>query len=334
MPEKRAADTYLTDRGEESAANAEGATPVKMATAAQLARRKYVYLDVLARALDGAAAWRVARLATPLGAAVDAQFQQPPQSQQVFGSVGGITFGAQSKSFPPDNYTSSGFNFTAPSQNNPFASMSNPFANPNGNASFGDSTTSSAPPVFGAPFGMQNGDDVSMESPEKKQRPSSVFGQPQQQNQVPTQPAPAPLFQFGASASSTATPAQPPNGLNGLFAKPAEAAEKTDQGPRPSNVFGLSTGATAGAFGASQPSATFQFGAASSSAPTSSAPPLFGGATSAASQPLAGPATPFKFGGATATTQSTPALNLGATTAPATAPAKAPFNLFANNPAA
>ena len=249
-------------------------------------------------------------------------FNPQPQSQPqpTFGPVGGMTFGAQTQSFPQDNSNNNntgGFNFMAGQQgNNPFANTD--FSNPSGNNSFsgfgnsngmGNNTTQ----MFGGGSGDQMNGDVSMDSPEKKQS-QQMFQSGGQSQQPPInfnishnsgdsglfsslnrQPQSSGLF-----GSSQPTPQMGSQPTSSLFGGPGNTPSPLVFGKgNESDIFKSQTSSSQSE-APNQP--IFSFG--QNAAVTSSS--LFSN-TAATTQPT----TPFKFTG---------------NAAPATAPAKPIFN--------
>ncbi|KAK5055298.1 hypothetical protein LTR84_013048 [Exophiala bonariae] len=259
MP-KRVAEEYITKDHGSIANPAPAQNQPTMSTAAQLAKRK------IAQPKGRLGASRSSH--STFGATTNTN---QSGGQPTFGSVnGGITFGA-SQSFPSGiTPQGGGFDFQLPQSSSftfgaPSTGPSNPFANLNGNASSDNERL---------------GDDISMQSPQKKRNIGGPFGSSNTENSMASgftfgqQPQPQPQsnggFTFGSSQPAPA--AVNGAGLFGRIGTPEEPAQNSN------NIFGQpqQTASAFTGFGQSttpaQTTSSFSFGSQTSSAPKTQEP--------------------------------------------------------------
>ncbi|KAL2401551.1 hypothetical protein ABEF93_007064 [Exophiala dermatitidis] len=273
MP-KRGADEYITkEHGSIANANSGEEKPA-MSTAAQLARRK------IATPKGRLNANRSSHNSS-LGGGSTSTFGNGIPQQTFPGLNAGINFGSSTQN--PSSDANGGFNFQPP-QSSTF--------------NFGVPTTTPNPfsSINGSSFSMNAGQDVSMESPQKKAAfgnafgsnnmnsntgPSFTFGQAAQQQ-------PNGSFAFGANQSANNTAGSGGGGLFGRISKPEHSQPPSNPFGQPAQSQPSFGGFGQGASTPQSPASSFTFGQTNNNAaaPTSAPSFTFGQSTSVPQSPM------------------------------------------------
>ncbi|KAL2432749.1 hypothetical protein ABEF95_015033 [Exophiala dermatitidis] len=273
MP-KRGADEYITkEHGSIANANS-GEDKPAMSTAAQLARRK------IATPKGRLNANRSSHNSSLGGGSTNTFGNGIPQ-QTFPGLNAGINFGSSTQN--PSSDANGGFNFQPP-QSSTFnfgvpTTTPNPFSSTNGSS-----------------FSMNAGQDVSMESPQKKAAFGNAFGSNNMNSNTGSsftfgqaaQQQPNGSFAFGANQSANNTAGSGGGGLFGRISKPEDSQPPSNPFGQPAQSQPSFGGFGQGASTPQSPASSFTFGQTNNNAaaPTSAPSFTFGQSTSVTQSPM------------------------------------------------